>query len=259
MKLRVYMMMEGSSSNQWSFAAAWVIASITVLLMDCCGFSFRHSRLVSSRMALHESPAYGTLQPALPPAMDLPKRSTEVCTHDSTHPSAQSATQISWSLASAYYLLLLCMHITKQKNRKHNFHILLYYTLGWDQLATSLEFPIVLNYIVQWSQEINKESSSWRTCSDVPYMVIPGIMVPVEDHGSTQATSWVDTSSCNGDGCQMHQVDCKPNGKRRKYLPHNVTWYYEYFHYKAYDVRFYTGDLGSSNSITGAQYKTLQI
>jgi hypothetical protein len=161
----------------------------------------------------------------LPPAMDLPKRSTEVCTHDSTHPSAQNATQISCCLASDYYcsdLLLLCMHITKQKNRKHNVHILLYYIqlaeINWQ---TSLDFPIVLNYIVQCSQEINKrEQLSWRKCSDVPYMVIPGIMVSVEDHGSTQATSWVDTSSCNGDGCQMHQVDCKPNGKGRKYLPH---------------------------------------
>ncbi len=57
----------------------------------------------------------------------------------------------------------------------------------------------------------------------MPYLVIPGIMVSVEDHGSTQATSWVDTSSCNGDGCQMHQVDCKPNGKGRKYLPHTMS------------------------------------
>jgi hypothetical protein len=111
--------------------------------MVCCGFFFPHSRLVSSRMVLHESPAYGTLQPALPPAMDLPKRSTEVCTHDSTHSSAQSATQISWSLASDYYcsdLLLLCMHITKQTNRKYNLHILLYYTIGNEsRFSDSLE------------------------------------------------------------------------------------------------------------------------
>lgn len=50
------------------------------------------------------------------------------------------------------------------------------------------------------------------------YMVIPGVVVSVEDDGSTQAASWVDTSSCDGNSRQMHQVNCKSNGKGRKHL-----------------------------------------
>ncbi len=49
-------------------------------------------------------------------------------------------------------------------------------------------------------------------------MVIPGVVVSVEDDGSTQAASWVDTSSCDGNSRQMHQVNCKSNGKGRKHL-----------------------------------------
>ncbi len=50
------------------------------------------------------------------------------------------------------------------------------------------------------------------------YVVIPGVVVSVEDDGSTQAASWVDTSSCDGNSRQMHQVNCKSNGKGRKHL-----------------------------------------
>ncbi len=50
------------------------------------------------------------------------------------------------------------------------------------------------------------------------YLVIPGVVVSVKDDGSTQAASWVDTSSCDGNSRQMHQVNCKSNGKGRKHL-----------------------------------------
>jgi hypothetical protein len=222
MKLRVYMIMECCSSNHWSLAAAWVIAGITVLLMVCCGFFFPHSRLVSSRMALHESPAYGTSQPALPPAMDLPKRSTEVCTHDSTHPKVPPKSAGVLHLTTT--AVTCCCYACISPNKKiENIICTFYYIIQLAEInwQTSLDFPNSLElYCSVITRDQQREQLSWRKCSDVPYMVTPGIMVSVEDHGSTQATSWVDTSSCNGDGCQMHQVDCKPNGKGRKYLPH---------------------------------------
>jgi hypothetical protein len=41
-------------------------------------------------------------------------------------------------------------------------------------------------------------------------MVIPG-MVPVVDDGGTQAPSWVDTSSSDGNCGQVHQKHGEPN------------------------------------------------
>lgn len=163
MKLRVYMMMECSSSNQWSLAGAWVIASITVLLMVCCGLFFSQSRLVSSRMALLESPAYGTSQPALPPAMDLPKRSTEVCTHNSTHPKVPPKSAGVLHLTTT--AVTCCCYACISPNKKiENIICTFYYIIQLAEInwQTSLDFPIVLNYIVQCSQEINKERSSHR-------------------------------------------------------------------------------------------------
>lgn len=43
-------------------------------------------------------------------------------------------------------------------------------------------------------------------------MMIP-CMVLVVDDGSPKAPSRVDTSSSDGDGCQVHQEHGKPNGK----------------------------------------------
>lgn len=44
------------------------------------------------------------------------------------------------------------------------------------------------------------------------YMVIPS-KVPVKDDGSSKTPSWVNPSSCNGNGSQMDQKHSKSNGK----------------------------------------------
>lgn len=43
-------------------------------------------------------------------------------------------------------------------------------------------------------------------------MIIP-CMVLVVDDGSPKAPSRVDAGSGDGDGCQVHQEHCKPDGK----------------------------------------------
>ena len=50
------------------------------------------------------------------------------------------------------------------------------------------------------------------------YLVIPSVVVGVVDDRSTQTSGWVDSSSCNGDGCQVYQKHGEPNGKWSKHL-----------------------------------------
>lgn len=50
------------------------------------------------------------------------------------------------------------------------------------------------------------------------YVVIPSVVVGVVDDRSTQTSGWVDSSSCNGDGCQVYQKHGEPNGKWSKHL-----------------------------------------
>lgn len=54
-------------------------------------------------------------------------------------------------------------------------------------------------------------------CWIMAYMVIP-CMVPVVDDGSSKAPGWVDTSSSDGDGGQVHQENSKPNWEGSKDL-----------------------------------------
>jgi len=49
-------------------------------------------------------------------------------------------------------------------------------------------------------------------------VVIPSVVVGVVDDRSTQTSGWVDSGSCNGDGCQVYQKDGEPNGKWSKHL-----------------------------------------
>ncbi|KAF4386125.1 hypothetical protein F8388_016377 [Cannabis sativa] len=53
------------------------------------------------------------------------------------------------------------------------------------------------------------------------YVVIPSV-VPVVDDRSTETTSWVNTGSGDGDGCQMDQEDSEPNRQRVEYYNINL-------------------------------------
>ena len=48
-------------------------------------------------------------------------------------------------------------------------------------------------------------------------MVIP-CKVSVEDYGSPETPSWVNASSCDGNGGQVDQEHSKPDGKRGQNL-----------------------------------------
>ena len=53
------------------------------------------------------------------------------------------------------------------------------------------------------------------------YHVIPGMLFVVDD-GGPQTPSRVDAGSSDGDGCQMNQEHCKPNGERSQNLQFNA-------------------------------------
>ena len=60
-------------------------------------------------------------------------------------------------------------------------------------------------------------SKSRRWWYRIAYMVIPSMAFVVDD-GSSKAPGWVDASSCDGDGGQVHQENSKPNRERSKDL-----------------------------------------
>lgn len=44
-----------------------------------------------------------------------------------------------------------------------------------------------------------------------PYLVVPGLLVVV-NHGSAEASGWVDSGTGNRDSGQVYHEDCKPYG-----------------------------------------------
>lgn len=57
----------------------------------------------------------------------------------------------------------------------------------------------------------SKSSSNERSHPEDPH-VIP-CMLSVEDDSSSKTPGWVNASSCDGDGGQVNQEHCKPNGE----------------------------------------------
>ena len=75
-----------------------------------------------------------------------------------------------------------------------------------------------LFYILEKDDNATMQGIKVRTHVRETYVVIPSVVVRVVDDRSTQTSGWVDSSSCNGDGCQVYQKYGEPNGKRSKHL-----------------------------------------
>jgi hypothetical protein len=84
-------------------------------------------------------------------------------------------------------------------------------------MPTPITYIYNLFLLITQKQERKQKKKTTKFVYIYTYVVIPDFAIVV-DYSSSKAPSWVDTSSSDGDGGQVHHEHSEPNRKRSQNL-----------------------------------------